>query len=116
MKILLITTAIILLSGCGAAERAEISAKAKTDMIGMPKSEIMACMGAPKSKANDGNAEVWTYHSEGGDMGKYGKAYCDVNILFEDGSVIKVTYAGATGGAVFKDTQCAYAVSQCLKQ
>jgi len=51
--------------GC-AAERAMVAQDAQTKMVGLSKEQVLACMGAPASKATEGQIEVWTYNSGNG--------------------------------------------------
>jgi hypothetical protein len=48
------------LSGC-AFQRAQIAQDAQANMIGMPKEQVLACMGPPVNKATEGKTEVWAY-------------------------------------------------------
>jgi hypothetical protein len=46
------------LGGC-AFQRAEIAQDARAQMVGMPKEQVLACMGPPANKAAEGATEVW---------------------------------------------------------
>jgi hypothetical protein len=61
-KLVVILGAAALLGGC-AIERARQAEAAQTAMIGMPRERVLACMGAPDSRADAGQTEVWTYHA-----------------------------------------------------
>jgi hypothetical protein len=52
----------ILLSAC-AMQRAQDAEAAQKFMIGKTKEQVFACMGIPKHKATEGNAEIWQYKS-----------------------------------------------------
>ena len=115
------------LGGC-ALQRAEIAQDARTQMIGMPKEQVLACMGAPATKGAEGATEVWGYNSGNGmtvtdaSYGRYGGSavsmsrFCTVNIVFTGGQVSAVNYNGPTGGLLTRGEQCAYAVDACLKR
>jgi hypothetical protein len=115
------------LGGC-AFERAEVAQKAQASMIGMPKEQVLACMGAPASRASEGKTEVWGYNSGNGmtvtdaSYGRFGgtavssNRFCNVNIVMTAGAVSAVNYNGPTGGLLTQGEQCAYAVDACLKQ
>jgi len=55
----------VTLAGC-AIQRAEIAQDARAQMVGMSKEQVLACMGAPASKAAEGATEVWGYNSGDG--------------------------------------------------
>ena len=65
------------LSGC-ALQRAEIAQDARVQMVGMSKEQVLACMGAPATKAAEGTTEVWGFNSGNGmtvvdaSYGRYG--------------------------------------------
>jgi hypothetical protein len=54
-----------LLASC-AIQRAEIAQDARSQMVGMSKEQVLACMGAPANKAAEGATEVWGYASGNG--------------------------------------------------
>jgi hypothetical protein len=94
----------------------------------MSKEQVLACMGAPATKAAEGATEVWGYSSGNGmtvataSYDRYGgtavssSRFCNVNIVFGTGQVSAVNYTGPTGGLLTAGEQCAYAVSSCVKQ
>jgi len=126
MRILGIVALCAALGGC-AFERAEVAQKAQASMIGMPKEQVLACMGAPASRATEGNTEVWGYNSGNGmavtsaSYGRYGgtavssSRFCNVNIVMTGGQVSAVNYTGPTGGLLTRGEQCAYAVDACVR-
>jgi hypothetical protein len=59
--IVLALTAIVL-SAC-AIQRAQEAQDAHTQMVGMSKEQVLACMGPAINKAAEGGTEVWTYNS-----------------------------------------------------
>jgi hypothetical protein len=113
------------LTGC-AFQRAEIAQDARAQMVGLPKARVLACMGAPATKAVEGATEVWGYASGNGttvtdaSYGRYGGSavstsrFCNVNIVFASGQVSAVNYSGPTGGLLTAGEQCAYAVAGCV--
>ena len=96
-------------------------------MIGMPKEQVLACMGPPINRASEGKTEVWSYNSGNGttvgsaSYGRYGGTaftssyFCNVNIVMTAGQVSAVNYADPTGTLLTQGEQCAYAVEQCTK-
>lgn len=70
---LLMTASILTclsVAGCK-FQRVETAARAKEELVGMNKGEILACMGAPAGRMSEGSTEVWTYLS-GGDSVYHG--------------------------------------------
>jgi outer membrane protein assembly factor BamE (lipoprotein component of BamABCDE complex) len=114
------------LGGC-AIQRAEIAQDARAQMVGMSKEQVLACMGAPVSKAAEGATEVWGYNSGDGttfataSFDRFGgtavssNRFCKINIVFGSGQVSAVNYTGPTGGLLTAGEQCAYAISPCVK-
>jgi hypothetical protein len=114
------------LGGC-AFQRAEIAQDARAQMVGMPKEQVLACMGPPANKAAEGATEVLGYNSGNGmtvtdaSYGRFGgtavsiSRFCTVNIVFAGGQVSAVNYNGPTGGLLTQGEQCAYAVNSCVK-
>jgi hypothetical protein len=126
MRSLRIVALCAALGGC-AFQRAEIAQDARAQMVGMPKEQVLACMGVPASKAAEGATEVWGYNSGNGATvtdaayGRYGgtavttSRFCTVNIVFAAGQVSAVNYNGPTGGLLTAGEQCAYAVNSCVR-
>ena len=127
----------ILLSAC-ALQRARIAERAKTDMIGLSKPEILDCMGQPDSRSGGDGFEQWTYsRSDNPGIGDFGGAsnsrapnvgiggetqttargrYCVATVTFRRDSVSSIRFSGTTGGIVTRDEQCAFLVSACTRQ
>jgi outer membrane protein assembly factor BamE (lipoprotein component of BamABCDE complex) len=118
MRVLGIVALGLALSGC-AIERAQIAQQAQTNMIGMPKEQVLACMGPPANKATEGKTEVWAYSTNPTinlDRGSGSTRYCNINITINVGAVSAVNYQGPTGGLISQGEQCAYAVDACVRQ
>ena len=125
-----------MLSAC-AIQRAKIAERAKTDMIGLTKSEILTCMGQPDSRRGGEDFEEWTYsRSDAPGVGSFGSGrigpdsdngigndtrttargrYCVATVSFRRDSVSSVRFSGTTGGIVTRDEQCAFLVSACTR-
>lgn len=126
MRILGIVVLGIASSGC-AIQRAQVAQDARVQMVGLSKEQVLACMGAPASKASEGNTEVWGYASGNGmtvasaSYDRYGgtavssSRFCNVNIVMTSGRVTVVNYTGPTGGLLTASEQCAYAVDACVR-
>src|SRR5689334_1588850 len=114
MKIWVIgfATASLLLTSC-AIQRAHEAEQARTSMIGMPREQVLACMGAPDSRAAAGETEVWTYHTGDGTTNSFGHVSrsgffggtsvtrsCKVDVVMGAGQVSRIQYSGLTGGLI----------------
>ena len=128
-----LTVAVVLVvsfSGC-IYQRAGLASRAKTELVGMSKIELLSCAGVPVRQERMDNLEFLTY-SGGVDIfgtevdtytspspsiatGKRTYFYCDVTFVLKDGVVQKVNYKGHTGGLLTKGEQCAFVVENCLK-
>ncbi len=53
-----------LLTGC-AIERAQVAETAQSQMTGMTREQVLACMGPPNQRMTEGKTEVWSYGSGG---------------------------------------------------
>jgi hypothetical protein len=122
---------LIFLSGCAdnKFQRAMVAKTAQTQMIGMH--DLLMCAGVPVREVKDGTADFMAY-SGGGDStgvatgvtnGSVGTAvvtsqhrYCEVTFVLEDDKVVKVGYAGRTGGYVTVGEQCAFVVANCVNK
>ena len=132
--VLATTCVALIISGCAKFERAELAQRAKSDLVGYSKEELLACMGAPNERARAGNTEVWNYRSGGetvatttgsGTVNKrrffgshittFHEFYCVVNVVMEQDQVTRINYQGSTGGLLSEGEQCFYAVENCLQ-
>jgi hypothetical protein len=125
MCILTIVALVPALAGC-AIQRAQTAQDARVQMVGLSKEQVLACMGAPASKASEGATEVWGYNSGNGmtvasaSFDRYGgtavssNRFCNINIVMAAGRVTAVNYTGPTGGLLTAGEQCAYAVEACV--
>jgi hypothetical protein len=127
MRDLIIVVLCAMLGGC-ALQRAEIAQDARTQMVGMSKEQVLACMGAPANKATEGTTDVWGFNSGNGmtvvnaSYDRYGgtaigsSRFCNINIVFAGGQVSAINYTGPTGGLLTAGEQCAYSVDACVKR
>jgi len=115
MQRLTIIALSVALGSC-AIQRAEIAQDARAQMIGMPKEQVLACMGVPISKASEGATEVWTYNSSNGAVALTPARFCRVNVVMSGGQVSAVNYLGQTGGLLTAGEQCSYAVDACVNR
>jgi hypothetical protein len=125
-------TALLSLPGCAnnKFQRAEVARTAQTQMIGMSRHDLLMCAGVPIREVKDGNTDFMAY-SGGGDStgvatgvrnGSVGTAvvsskhrYCEVTFALEEDKIVKVEYAGRTGGYATSGEQCAFVVANCVK-
>lgn len=110
-KLLLIA---VLLSGC-VFQRAEMASRAKSELIGMSKEDLLMCAGVPVKQEKIDDLEFLTYSGGGGDVGKILDYSCEATFILKDGIVKKINYQGRTGGPLTKDEQCAFIIENCLK-
>ncbi|HUW26564.1 MAG TPA: hypothetical protein VMW07_08590 [Gallionella sp.] len=120
------------LSGCANTSfgRADLAKRAKTEMIGMSKKELLSCAGVPARSEKIDDLEFLTYNSGGGSVGyipggsdsnagggaiSIDETYCEATFVLENGKVNKVSYSGSTGGFLTKDEQCAFVIKNCLQ-
>jgi outer membrane protein assembly factor BamE (lipoprotein component of BamABCDE complex) len=59
IRIVIAVVGALALAGC-AIERAKVAQDAKTQMVGMTKEQVLACMGPPPSRLAEGSTEVWS--------------------------------------------------------
>ena len=122
MKRFLSTLCLMALAGC-ALERAQLAQDAQSKMIGLTKESVLACMGIPASKAQEGVTEVWSYNSGNNHVEAVAfrgvaaaeSHYCVINVVMSGGKVSKVNYSGPTGGLITGGEQCAFAVQNCAR-
>jgi hypothetical protein len=127
MRILVVAVLGTALGGC-AIQRAQIAQDARAQMVGMPREQVLACMGPPANKAAEGQTEVWSYNSGDGTTfsngsvsygnfsGVSSRRFCQINVVMSGGAVSAVNYQGPTGGLITAGEQCAYAVDACIKR
>jgi hypothetical protein len=110
-KLLLIA---FLLSGC-VFQRAEMANRAKSELLGMSKEDLLICAGVPLKQERIDDLEFLTYSGSGGDVGKILDYSCEATFILKDGIIKKITYHGPTGGPLTKNEQCAFIIENCLK-
>jgi hypothetical protein len=131
MKLAFVFVIAALLIGCASTKfgRAKLAKRAKVELIGKTKNDILMCAGVPVRSQHAGNIEFMTYYS-GGDSNAYlagnagssagggvvsvKKRYCEITFVLRDGLVEKVNYTGRTGGLITKGEQCAFVLKNCL--
>lgn len=126
---------ILTLTACS-IQRAQEASEAQASMVGMPKEQVLQCMGSPANSTIAGATEVWTYNSGNGwtdtfqtahaSGGPYSasasgfaistKRFCKVDVVMTAGRVSRINYSGPTGGLITKGEQCAFAVENCLHE
>ena len=103
-------------------QRSQIATEAQARMIGMPKEQLLACMGPPARKETVGATEVWSYDSgDNATASGYGNGFafsstrhCTVNVTMNGGAVAVMNYLGPAGGLFSPNEQCAFAVATCI--
>jgi hypothetical protein len=130
-RTIIATLSILVLAGC-ALQRADIANRARTEMVGMSKKDLLMCAGEPLRKNKLDGIELLTYI--GGSESVYGGSvisapqnsavgfgksvhlYCEATFAIKEGVVQKVSYQGRTGGQSSQGEQCAFIVGNCVKQ
>lgn len=87
--------ALLMLSGC-VFERAQTAATAKSQMIGLSKRDVLACMGVPQARVAEGNVEVWGYESGNGRTDTFSNSYSNTT-----GSAVGAAEATRVGNTVY---------------
>ncbi|MGA8817928.1 MAG: hypothetical protein WB624_11590 [Xanthobacteraceae bacterium] len=115
----------LVLSAC-AIQRAQVATEAQHSMIGLPKEQVLACMGPPANQASVGETEVWSYNSGNGQTNTLvsgnrftasaitSQRFCTVNVVMTAGKVSALKYTGPTGGLLTSGEQCAFAIQNCI--
>lgn len=113
----------LVLSGC-ASQRAEIAYRARNELLGMPKTELLRCMGTPLRVEQIGNPEVLLYAGNTPDYscplvkmvgGSAVPRRCEVRFLLDNGIVGKVDYREPGGKMIGGGDQCTFLVEKCVK-
>lgn len=123
---------ILALASCSAMDRSADAGIARGKMVGMPKEEVLACMGMPQRRGTVGATEVWSYHSSSGEYASTGlkdkvgsnltfsstqgeHLSCTVNVVMVNNAVKAVRYYGPRGGLFTPDEQCGFAIEHCVR-
>ena len=111
--------ALLALGGCR-SERAE-TARANADrVLGLDRSGVDACAGAPDARSASDGREVWVYYA--GDPVDYRsfaaqpgvRRYCEARVRFGgDGRVDDVAFGGSAGGILGRGAECAELFRRC---
>ena len=105
---------------------------ARSNMIGMSKTDLLSCAGVPVRQAQSSGLEFLTY-AGGGDslntgvvtgtssntavvIGKSARKYCEATMVLKDGFIQRVNYQGRTGGLLTQGEQCAFIVENCARK
>ncbi|MFB3109233.1 MAG: hypothetical protein ACE1ZE_07695 [Candidatus Binatia bacterium] len=121
---------VVFVVGC-AIHRANLAERARTELVGMSKVDLVSCVGAPVRSGKVGDMEVLTYVGGGDTIGFAGggagsgvgggavalkRRYCEVTFVLRNDVVEKINYLGRTGGLLSKGEQCAFVVENCLQE
>jgi outer membrane protein assembly factor BamE (lipoprotein component of BamABCDE complex) len=135
LNLIIVIALALPLSACvgGSLRRDDNAARAKTQMIGMSKEDVLSCMGPPKKKATEGATDVWSYLSTDGQgnsvsdtykptgyshtNSSHNKRFCTINVVMKEGVVTRINFLGPTATNFFNtNDQCGYAVAACVNQ
>jgi hypothetical protein len=80
--------AVIMLAGCS-IQRAQIAGEAQSNMVGLTKEQVLACMGPPVNRAAESATEVWSYNSgnERTQLSTFGQSTTDASLYGSGGYV-----------------------------
>ena len=129
-RVFLLLFSVILvssLSGCK-YNRVKTAQAAKTELIGMSKTELLSCAGVPDKTARSNGVEFLSYRSGGETSYSANTIYgynattfinsnykfCDIKITIEDDRVQSIKYSGNTGGLFTPGEQCGYVLENCI--
>jgi len=104
---------LVTVAGCSHSrrtERTELAQRAKTELVGLSKSELLTCAGVPVRSITEGGLEFMSY---GASIYGWGNS-CVVTFVLKDGLVKEISYSGRTGRRSQNGGQCAYTVANCL--
>jgi hypothetical protein len=120
---------VVLLSGCAVREAQEAK-RARSELVGLRKTDLQMCAGHPTNIDKIADGEIWMYEhaavSPGGvtltpaipvagaSFGQGGGGYCRVQLRLVRDQVAEVVYAGATDLLGADDAACAPIVASCL--
>jgi hypothetical protein len=93
------------------AERAELANRAKTELVGMAKVDLLTCAGVPERSASEDGFEFFSYTST---SGRRSRSSCLVTFTLRDGVVQTLNYSGRTGRWSQNGERCVYAIQACL--
>ena len=118
----------LLFTACARYERAAVAERAKTELIGLSKAELLACAGVPHRRYQEGDLEIFTYSASADSVGvgvvtgaspqiavgAMRRRYCEATFALRNNRVERVSYAGRTGGLLTKGEQCGFVVENCV--
>jgi hypothetical protein len=123
--------AALAVAACAPLEWAQIAEDARSQMLGLSKEQVLACMGPPANRMAEGATEVWAYRSGNGQIDVASSAsvagpmvtgdtvatmrFCNVQVVMQGGRVTRLNYTGPTGGFLAPGEQCAFAVRNCVR-
>lgn len=123
----LIFCVLVNASGCAQLEQAQVAKSAQSQMVGISKEAVLACMGPPHRRMAEGQTEVWGYDASSGSTvsrdavsgsQSVDRLYCTINVVMNSGKVARLDYAGRTTGSDFgvaSGQECAVAVRKCVR-
>jgi hypothetical protein len=101
---------------------------AQQRMIGLSRSHVRACLGAPNERARIGSTDIWAYRSGSAEVGGLFLASgvngmaswfahdprCAVIVIMTNARVSQIVYSAPDGGPLPLGEQCAFAVENCV--
>ncbi len=102
----------LLVASCSTIQRAELAERARTELLGLSKDNLLACAGVPDKHLATRDREYLTYVVERDDVSG---RFCAATFVLKDSRVEAVAYRGQTGGLLTAGEQCGYVVQNCLE-
>lgn len=105
-----------------------IPTRARHDMLGLSRADLVACAGVPDMQENRDGQEVLTYRQDQAVQGPFdletpfsfelsvgGHGTCRATVALREGRVVRVTYSGPSATLAGRDGACAGVVRGCLR-
>jgi hypothetical protein len=107
----------LVLASCGSIAEDSAAGRAQTEMIGMSKAQVLACMGPAERTAAEGTLEVWQYNvgEVTGFRGNVAQSACQVDVQWGAGKVASVSYRTQNARLLAPNALCGQAVARCLR-
>ncbi|MDD5033346.1 MAG: hypothetical protein PHE55_01195 [Methylococcaceae bacterium] len=122
MKTLYSILLLLAISGC-AAHRAEIAQRARSELVGLSKTQLLQCMGPSQRQERSESGEILIFSGATPNyscplrMGETEppRRYCEAAFVLENGVVKTVGYREPNGNIITQADRCAFLVEKCVR-